>query len=136
METTNPSDQQFGCAICFPADAATASQNAGKLQETARLVAESHLGISIRACPQCGQRFIHVFAEKIDWEGGDDPQCISLLPITEKENEQLIAMGENLSPASIESLARERKLLRLDFPKDRRRHVSFETGGPVIGPHD
>ncbi len=55
------------------------------------LTDESHFIVSIKACQVCGQLYLYVFYEEIDWEKGEDPQYRSLFPV------QTIEEGEMLS---------------------------------------
>jgi len=78
-----------GCATCFPADAARAWEARSKLRFVADLVDESHYHVMVLACDGCGQRFISIFTETIDWNDGDDPQYWEMQPITAAESESL-----------------------------------------------
>ncbi len=124
----------FGCRDCFQADAETVARARRGFVSIARLVGESHFGVSIFACPACGQRCVSIFTEMIDWEGGDDPQYVSVLPVTVQESEMLLASGDDLI-ARIESLGRDRQFLQVDYPKGGR-GACWVTGGLRIGPHD
>lgn len=127
---------RFGCAACWPDSAAVAWRAAGELVTRARLVDESHFIVSLRQCPACGQSFVSVFTEMIDWADGDDPQFRSLLPVTPEEAASLSATPDGEIESRLEAMAPRRRSLRWDFPKgvDQPR-VSWGQGGRV-GPHD
>jgi hypothetical protein len=74
--------------------------------------------------------------ETIDWQGGDDPQYWSVLPLTMEESEQLIAQGENLDLRLIESLGRNRRYLQRDYPKGEDARTCWASGHLMIGYHD
>src|SRR5690242_10499318 len=70
----NSSMQRFGCERCWPESAEAAYGALGTLTIDAELIDESHFRVTIRSCPDCGQQFVSVFAETVDWEAGEDPQ--------------------------------------------------------------
>jgi hypothetical protein len=121
--------------MCFQADAQTMAQARRKFVHVARLADESHFGVNILACPACGQRCISIFTEMIDWAGGDDPQYVSVVPVTLQESEMLLAGGHDLT-ACIESLGHDRQFLQVDYPKGGPQAVRWVNGGLLIGPHD
>jgi hypothetical protein len=125
----------FGCSACFRADAETAARARRKFVHSARLADESHFGVNILACPACGQRCVSIFTEMIDWAGGDDPQYVSVLPVTQVESDMLIAGGDDLI-ARIESLGRGRPFLQVDYLKGGSQGVRWVNGGLRIGSHD
>ena len=63
-----------GCKRCWPSSADAAWKARDGLKLSAELIDESHFHVMILACPQCGQQFISVFTEMIDWINGDDAQ--------------------------------------------------------------
>ena len=126
----------FGCPNCFQALPQVAAEARRGFTELARLIDESHFIVRILACPRCGQRCVSVFTETIDWSGGDDAQYWSLVPLTEEEAAELMAQGENVDIRMIESLGRERRHLRIDYPTGGSRTVAWRDGGFFIGWHD
>ncbi len=91
--------QEFGCPRCSGPDAASVWEAHRADRRIADLVEESHFSLRLLACPACGQSFLKVFTELIDWQGGDDSQCWCLLPLTPEECDQLLAAGEQVDPA-------------------------------------
>ena len=89
----------------------------------------------ILSCPDCDQRYVSVFAETVDWVGGEDPQYWTLLPVTIAEAETLIARREAVNDAVLIALGPGRRSLRRDFPKGQPPRVSWGTG-MFVGPHD
>jgi hypothetical protein len=61
-------------ADTFGDDCLAAKEAIRKAQHIAGLVDESHFIVSIRRCVRCGQHFLIMFCERIDWADGDDPQ--------------------------------------------------------------
>jgi hypothetical protein len=127
--------QEFGCDLCWPADAWAAWEARGGLTRLEELIDESHFIASILACTRCDQRYVSIFTELIDWEGGNDPQYWTLLPITEAEAQGLIHQGASLDEMSLNALGCERRSLRRDHPKDGSPQM-FWTSGILVGPHD
>src|SRR5262245_25047938 len=107
-----------GCQSCFGGNAKAASERQDKLPQSAHIVRESHFSITIRRCPSCGQRFVRVFCETIDWVNGNDPQEWHTIPVTDAEAEALIAAGENGAERAIEKLTPPRRILVHSFPAD------------------
>ncbi len=126
----------FGCARCFQCQAVEAESARRSLIEISRLVDESHFIVRILKCAHCGQRYVSVFTEMIDWSGGDDAQYWSLLPLSEDEAAQLIEQGERVDIHAIESLGRDRPDLQVDFPTGKEKRALWANGNLHIGPHD
>src|SRR5689334_15312614 len=103
----------FGCKQCIPIEPTTATSLG--LELVVHLVGESHFGVSIRRCATCGQQFAWVFTETIDWDRGEDPQCTTVMPLTEGEAAGAIAHGER-SLADLAGIAVQRRFLCDDWP--------------------
>jgi hypothetical protein len=129
-------EQAFGCGHCWPSDADQAWEARRALSTVADLIDESHYGVSIRACPQCGQRFVDVFAETIDWAGGDDPQMSTVLPLTEAEAAELLRQGGGVAEAALDALGPQRRCLLHLFPPDPDGSRNAWRTGLVVGPHE
>jgi len=106
------------------------------MRTLAEPVEESHLSITARACASCGQRFVWVFSEMIDWVDGNDPQRCTLVPIAQTEADELIAEGEQVREPSVERLTDGRPVLVMDFPKSGAKTFAYVGGARIIGPHD
>ncbi len=126
----------FGCERCFQTSAQEAYESWRSFTEVSLLVDELHFIVRVLMCPHCNQRFVSVFTELIDWSEGDDAQYWSLLPVTVAESEQLIAQGGNVDNRLIETLGRQRRHLRVDYPTRKPKHVHWAAGNLLIGPHD
>ena len=122
-----------GCATCWPADAAAAWKARDRLGEDASVVDESHFIVRILACSACGQRFVTVTTEQIDWKDGEDPVQRILIPVTPAEA-ATIAAGHG-SAASIAAIDQSRRSLVQDWPKGEAAKI-FWSRGIWIGPHD
>ena len=127
--------QEFGCDLCWPADASAAWAARGGLTRLKELIDESHFIVATLACARCDQRYVSIFTETIDWGEGNDPQYWTLMPITGAEAEGLIQQGASLDETSLNALGRERRSLRRDHPKDEPPRV-FWGSGILVGPHD
>ena len=127
--------EDFGCGRCWPASADAAWKARGGLRRAAELIDESHLHVMILACGHCGQRFVSVLTETIDWADGDDPQYWQLLPITETEASGLVQEGESLTEDKLDALGPDRRCLRRDYPKAGAPRV-FWSAGLCAGLHD
>jgi hypothetical protein len=121
-----------GCELCWPASPAEADLASRGLQAVTTLVDESHYIVRVSACTACGQRFLHVFTETIDWADGDDPCVRARLPVTESE---LLNLGGSPSEAALSQLAPSRRYLCSDAPKGTPATTSWRYGLQV-GRHD
>ncbi len=127
--------ETFGCERCWPPVAKAAWQARGLLTTSAELIDESHFHVTIRVCPECGQRFVSVFTETIDWSEGDDPQYWTLLPVTEAEAVALVQQGDSLTETKLDEVGVGRRCLMRNRPKGEEEQVFWGTG-MRIGPHD
>lgn len=122
--------EYFGCAVCWPESAEEASEATPGLEVLCWLIDESHYIIKTVKCSACGQHFVTVFTERVDWVDGDDPCTRSRLPVTRSELSHLSASEEDLA-----LLAPSRRCLCADSPKGEPTKVSWRLGLSV-GPHD
>ena len=127
--------EHFGCDRCWPDSAASAAAATHTLAFEHSLIDESHCIVGIRRCGDCGQRYVCVFTERIDWTGGDDPQFRMRLPITTDEAEHLTRLGDALSESALNALGPDRKSLCDDFPASGPRRAYWHTG-LFVGAHD
>jgi hypothetical protein len=112
---------QFGCTECYGEDAAATLEFTRKhFTTTHRLISESHYGVSVRVCQKCGQQFVAIFTEFVDWSGGEDAQYFDVVPVTPEEAAEAIAADEDVTTSFLGSLGTGRKHLASDWP----------TGGP------
>ena len=120
---------EFGCARCYGKDALTAlAFCTTRLRETHRLVERSHFGISLRECPECGQRFVAIFTEFVDWTGGEDSQYFDVVPLTGAEAEKLAAQGKDVDLDALGALGSTRRRLASDWPTGAGKTISWKSG--------
>ena len=124
----------FGCERCFGGDA-SAAWAAARARPIAALVEESHFSVRLTACT-CGQRFVVVFTERIDWSGGEDDQTWLVLPLTAAEVELLTACSDENLERSLFEVGRERRCLVHAFPTGGALSTWWREGGFAVGPHD
>jgi hypothetical protein len=129
------STDDFGCARCWPPEADDAWNARRTLTWAADLIDESHFHVMVLVCPSCGQRFVSVFTETIDWVDGDDPQDWTLLPITTEEADDLALQGASLSESTLNGLGPGRRSLRRDYGKGAQ-PLSVWSTGLYVGHHD
>jgi hypothetical protein len=126
-----------GCSRCFDAPSPEAAWQATReLTERARLVDDSHFIVRVLECAQCSQRFLSIFSERIDWQGGEDPQHRCIVPITPEEAESLTLAGTNVSEASLAPLGHGRRWLEIDWPAGGAPTTTWSSGFIRIAPHD
>ena len=125
-------EEEFGCDICWPASAEAAYGALRKLQTVSDLTDESHFIVRVVACQSCGQRFLTVFTEMIDWEDGEDPCSRRRLPLTERQAQML---WKEPSEELLTAIAPSRKCLAFDWPKGGAKSVRWVQGLQIL-PHD
>ncbi len=126
--------ERLGCARCADEDA-EAAWVALQQERVDVMVQESHFSIRATRCA-CGQAFVVVFTECIDWSGGDDDQTWLALPVHGVELAELRRADEAELRRRLPELGRGRRLLVRSFPTGASLRCRWHAGGLVIGPHD
>jgi hypothetical protein len=129
-------DSSFGCATCYRCEAPVAWAHRPRFRSVARLLDEPHFGVSILECPECGQAFVSVFAETIDWADGDDPQEWRVVPVTAVEAQALVAQGDGVKLGAIEEVGVGRRFLEVSHPKAGPKRIAGRAGALLLPPHD
>jgi hypothetical protein len=124
------------CPHCSPADPAAAFTSLRELPMAERLVDESHFDLSVRRCPRCGQAWVAIFTELLDWRDGDDSQAWLCLHITDGELRQLRAANEDDRERTLVGMNLSRRHLAWVHPRGNSESVSWKDGPLVILPHD
>jgi hypothetical protein len=119
---------QFGCPLCYGDDAKTVSANHHTVRVTDSIINESHFMVSLHRCPGCGQRFLRIFTEFVDWQGGEDPQYTDVVPVTEEEARRIVQDGEDVSLRYLGNLGTGRRRLRTDWPSGGSRRLGWAQG--------
>ena len=123
--------------ICLGDDCVAAKEALRAAQHTIELVDESHFGVSIERCVRCGQHFLTLFCEMVDWADSDDPQVWVAVPVSEDEVEKLrtadVAADEN---AILKIIANDRRFLLHDMPKGAPDKLAWMTRRLFIPGHD
>ena len=119
---------QFGCPLCYGEDADIVSANHHTVRVTDTVIDDSHFIVSLRRCPECGQRFLRIFTEFVDWQGGDDAQYTDVVPVTEDEAKRIVQDGENVSLEYLGDLGTGRRRLQMDWPTGGPRRLGWDTG--------
>ena len=78
----------------------------------ATYVEDSHFFLRLLQCKKCGQLYFYQFYEETDWEGGNDPQYKTFIPVETQ------AEIETLKNADMRGLAEFHPRLQSDFPKE------------------
>ena len=101
-------DQEFGCATCWPDSSDAAWEAARKIDCRHDLVDDSHFHVMILTCGSCGQAFLWVFTELIDWSAGDDSQAWVRIPLTAEEERNLVGLPAGAIERAIYAVGRFR----------------------------
>ena len=126
----------YGCERCWPHDAAAAWEARQGLAQMSELVHESHYRVQILSCPSCGQNFLSVFTEWVDWAGGEDPIYWTVVPVDTGEVAALADPEGALGEAELEAMARGRRCLLVDYPTGVSKPTAAWGVGLRVGPHD
>jgi hypothetical protein len=129
-------NESFGCAACMPDDADVAWAALGSSQVISPLIDESHFIVLLRSCSACGQRFVSVFAETVDWADSEDPQFRTVLPVTDQEAATLAATHRRALESALYRIGPDRRSLCRDFPKGAENPSTFWSRGLRAKPHD
>jgi hypothetical protein len=123
--------------ICLGDDCRAAKEAIRQAENLVMLIDESHFRVSILRCVRCGQHFLSLFCERVDWADGDDPQTTVGVPVSEDEVQRLktanVAANEN---AILEILANERRFLYHDMPKAAAETLAWKSRTLFIPGHD
>ena len=84
----------------------------GCFETVAEFADDVHDRRALLKCKRCGQLYFYEFHEWIDWEGGNDPQYRTYIPV-DSEDDIKDMLGTN--PFTLLSFAPR---LQSDFPKD------------------
>ena len=119
---------------CLSPDAARA-RAAKRLLTGDHLIDESHLIVGIQRCVLCGQAFLSIFTELIDWQGGDDSQARVLVPVTPEEV-GMFAARPDVTEDDILEMNFIRRMLWWVHPRDSAPSAYWSDGPLTILPHD
>jgi len=120
----------FGCAYCYGEDAQavwTYHRNGG-LEPQRRIVDDPHFLVSLRHCRRCGQVFVSIFTEFVDWEDGDDAQYSDVVPVTPAEAATVLEQGEQVDLRYLGSLGEGRRRLSSDWPTGGETEIGWRVG--------
>lgn len=104
------------------------------LQRERTLIDQSHFSIEIKTCRQCRQKFLLIYTEMIVWDGGEDTQEATIIPLTDAEAAAFAKPGADVH-ALVRQHPRSRKSLRNWSPTAEGSGVIWGLGAE-IGMHD
>lgn len=123
--------------ICLGDDCLAAREAIRKAQHIAGLVDESHFIVSIRRCVRCGQHFLTMFCERIDWADGNDPQTRVAVHVSEDEVRRLPTANVGADDNAILGIvSNDRRYLYHDMPKGEPDTLAWKTGPLFVPGHD
>jgi hypothetical protein len=105
--------QRFGCRRCYGDDPQSvwAYYEEGLAVEQ-ELVGESHFLVQLRRCVECGQQFVWIFGEAVDWKGGEDAQRREIVPVSGAEAKAAGTLNYPRSQPSASTSATSRRIGR------------------------
>jgi hypothetical protein len=120
---------EFGCEQCYGENAETVLDHClRQLKVTHKVIANSHFGVSLRECPNCGQRFTTIFIEFVDWSGGDDEQYFYIVPVTAGDVADILAGTRYADPRDLGLLGFRRRYLASEWPTGGSKTISWQEG--------
>lgn len=119
---------EFGCCHCYHASAQDMWARWPSFREIARLLDDSHDIVRLVACPACGQRYVAVTTEFVDWDDGEDPIYRSIVPVTPGESDHLASQGASVDYRLIELLGSDRRHLKTAWPKGAAETINWADG--------
>lgn len=124
-----------GCE-CTGADAALAKPVIRRGPRLARLVDESHFGVSLQQCGRCERRFLTMFGERVDWIDGDDPQTWIAVLVSDAEAARILDTAPIDEDTLAQLLPGPRQMLYHDMPKGDGEVLAWRTGLLLVPAHD
>ncbi len=125
---------------CLADDVLVAKPAIQKARRVFELADESHFMANIRRCEACGQHFLTLFCERVDWADGDDPQTRVAAPVSAHEVALLrsgtVANGTMDEKAILNIVVTERRVLYHDMPKGPPERLEWRRGRLFIPAHD
>ncbi len=85
---------------------------------------DTHFRRALMRCKTCGQLYYYEFYEWIDWEGGNDPQYRTWIPVESREEIDELNKTDHIS------LLKFFPRLQSDFPRDAKEPKVFWVGKP------
>lgn len=131
---TKQQTKHFGCSQCWDGSAAAAWHQSMRLQRERMLIDQSHFSVEIKTCRQCKQQFLLIYTEMIVWDGGEDTQESTIMPLTDAEAAAFAKPGADVH-ALVRQLPKSRKSLRNWSPAAEGSGVIWGQGAE-IGMHD
>ncbi|CAM4205033.1 hypothetical protein KIPE111705_44995 [Kibdelosporangium persicum] len=117
----------LGCEQCYGEDAEAVLEYCVKNLETTRsIVSDSHFIVSLRRCPECGQQFVTIFTEFVDWRGGDDAQYFDIVPVTPVEAKYIVDAKDLVE--DLGALGHRRRHVSKDWPTGGTKRITWKYG--------
>ena len=135
FDTYSPAANRPLC-VCLDSHPQMALDAIGKARMIHSLTDNSHFMVRILRCESCGQLFLKIFYELIDWSGGDDSQARMFVPISESEAKHLIDAGQEVNDQFLLDMNINRRFLSQILPRGGEERVQWGSGPLVILPHD
>ncbi len=121
---------------CQNEDVKVAQQALLNCDQVGSMVGDSHFSAGIIKCEACGQQFLSVFAELIDWDDGDDSQASLWLPVFSAEARKLLQTEGLATERLIMEMKMQRRYLVNAKSKGNEAYATWYEGPFFVPPHD
>lgn len=108
-----------GCGKCNAEDPEAAYAALSDSPRIDALISRAHFDIELLRCESCGQPWVYVYAEFVNFAGDEDPDYRDYVPISEEELRELTSLEDRSYDAittRVKSLAEGRTRLQADWP--------------------
>ena len=123
-----------GSCPCQQEDATAAIAAIGSQDET-ELLDDTHFRICLRTCQSCGQVFLYVMTETIDWVDGEDPVQRVYFPVTPAQAAEIRRRKPQVD-GDLEALGLEGPYLLDDWPSKGPAVRMWQRGPLPVFSHD
>ena len=100
------------CYLWLNADLTPSDLSPEAFTVLATTLEDSHHIRRLLQCRECGQLYFYEFTEEIDWQGGNDPQHRTYIPVVSAVEAQRL---DSLSPLALASVTPR---IQVDWPVD------------------
>ena len=134
LELSRSPAHAWTCSACGAHDPAAALRALQRTQDA--IIGDSHFSINVLAYTNCYQSWIAIFAELIDWDGGDDSQAWTTVPVSPRELTALRDAGAAGAEQTLQATQLARPHVCAMHPRGGTLNVQWSHGTVPRFPHE